>query len=109
MSLKCFYLKGAYFSAKKQKLIEQFEENKNLLSDRNSDIFENIGIFVNGFTIPTASELRVLMMQNGGEFHEYLNDRVTHIIASNLAQTKAAHMRNKVVVKPEWILDRYLR
>ena len=44
-------------------------------------------------------------MKNGGEFHEYLNDRVTHIIASNLAQTKAAHMRNKTVVKPEWILD----
>jgi hypothetical protein len=46
------------------------------------------------------------MMKHGGEFHEYLNDRVTHIIVSNLAKTKAAHMRNKVVVKPEWILDR---
>ncbi len=77
-----------------------------MIKDGNSNLFANIGIFVNGFTIPTASELRVLMMKHGGEFHEYLNDRVTHIIVSNLAKTKAAHMKNKVVVKPEWILDR---
>ncbi len=60
---------------------------------------------MNGFTNPTAAELRILMIKHGGEFHEYTNDRVTHIIASNLAATKANHMRNKLVVKPEWIID----
>ena len=62
---------------------------------------------IKGFTNPTAAELRILMIKHGGEFHEYLNDRVTHIIATNLAHTKVSFMRNKKVVKPEWITDRY--
>ena len=43
-------------------------------------------------------------MKHGGEYHEYTNSRVTHIIASNLAPSKAALLRNKTVVKPEWYL-----
>lgn len=66
----------------------------------------NVFCIIKGFTLPTAAELRVLMLRYGGEFHEYTNDRVTHLIASNLAHTKASHLRNKLVVKPEWITDR---
>lgn len=99
-----------YFNAKKQKLIDQFEENRALFGSNNEDtinktLFEGIGIYVNGFTIPTASELKVLMIKHGGEFHEYENSKTTHIIASQLAASKVAHVRNKLVVKPEWIVD----
>ena len=47
-------IQGTYFNAKKQKLIEQFEENKGLLKENedeepiNKTLFNNIGIYVNG-------------------------------------------------------------
>lgn len=45
------------------------------------------------------------MLKHGGEFFDYTNDRVTHIIASQLAASKAAALKNKLVVKPEWIVE----
>ncbi len=45
------------------------------------------------------------MIKYGGSYHEYMNDKVTHIIASNLAHSKALILKNKLVTKPEWILD----
>ena len=59
---------------------------------------------MNGYTNPTSIELRTLMIKHGGSYHEYMNERVTHIIASNLAHSKALILKNKLVVKPEWIL-----
>ena len=86
----------------------QLEENKEAISDIDESIrylFKNVGIFVNGYTNPTSIELRALMLRHGGSYHEYMNDKVSHIIASNLAHSKALHLKNKLVIKPEWILD----
>lgn len=52
---------GGYMAAKQAKLEEQFknEANKEI---KTSNIFKGIAIFVNGYTNPTADELRHLMM-----------------------------------------------
>jgi hypothetical protein len=100
---------STYFAIKKQKLQLQLDENKEALTSDVDEslrsLFKNIGIFVNGFTNPTSIELRSLMLKHGGSYHEYMNEKVTHIIASNLAHSKALILKNKKVTKPEWILD----
>lgn len=68
-------------------------------------LFKNIGIFVNGYTNPTAIELKALMIRHGGFYFEYMNEKVTYIVASMLAHSKALALRNRNVIKPEWILD----
>ncbi|CAK9819394.1 DNA repair protein Rev1 [Anthophora quadrimaculata] len=100
---------GGYMAAKQAKLEEQFlnEANNEVKS---SNIFQGIAIFVNGYTDPTADELRRLMMVHGGIYHNYMRPRVTtHIIASNLPYSKIVMYRksqNPVpICKPEWITD----
>ena len=55
--------------------MEKSEENK----DRDG-IFRGIAIFVNGYTDPTADELKRIMMVNGGIYHHYKSSKTTHII-----------------------------
>ena len=43
-------------------------------------IFRGIAIFVNGYTDPTADELKRIMMVNGGIYHHYKSSKTTHII-----------------------------
>ena len=70
-----------------------------------------VSIFVNGFTRPTAAELKELMGRYGGRYENYLHrGAVTHIICSNLPQSKLEQWSKwreaaPVVVKPEWIVD----
>ena len=107
---------ASYFNAKKQKLEIQFQQNKQdnfYISNENQDsldtdrnLLNGIGIFVNGYTNPTAFELKSLMLKYGGSYYDYMNERVTHLIASNLAHSKAVAMRNKQIIKPEWIVER---
>ena len=96
-----------YFAVKKQKLQEQFNENEldEQLDHESRTLFKDVGIFVNGYTNPTAIELKSLMLKYGGYYYDYPNENITHIIASNLAHSKALAMRYKLVVKPEWILE----
>lgn len=97
----------SYFSAKKQKLLQQYNEEKSELVDENEskNLFRNIGIFVNGYTNPTAIELKALMIKHGGFYFEYMNERVNYIVASNLAHSKALALKNKTVIRPEWVVD----
>lgn len=97
----------SYFAAKKQKLQQQYDQEINSFEDlgETKNLFKNIGIFVNGYTNPTAIELKALMIKHGGFFFEYMNERVNYIIASNLAHSKALALKNKLVIKPEWIVD----
>jgi hypothetical protein len=96
---------------KKRKLDLQFDENKSEKVNKDEEtneiatLFQGIGILVNGYTKPTAFELKDIMMKYGGRLYNYPNDKVTHIIASNLAHSKRTAMKNKLVVKPEWIID----
>ncbi|RMZ95065.1 DNA repair REV1 [Brachionus plicatilis] len=97
----------SYFAAKKQKLQQQYNLEKNECEDfdETKSLFKNIGIFVNGYTNPTAIELKALMIKHGGLFFEYMNERVNYIVASNLAHSKALALKNRTVIKPEWIVE----
>ncbi|VVC24976.1 Hypothetical protein CINCED_3A018327 [Cinara cedri] len=98
---------GGYMEAKKTKLNNQFMEKA--ASDGNtvkSQIFKGISIFVNGYTLPSADELKQIMMENGGVYHHYHRpDITTHVIASNLPTAKLKLLKQYRIVKPEWISD----
>ncbi|KAJ8668696.1 hypothetical protein QAD02_010359 [Eretmocerus hayati] len=100
---------GGYMAAKKAKLQEQFQEAaRNEFSDPTS-IFNGIAIFVNGYTNPTADELKRLMMAHGGIYHHYLRHSTTHMIASNLPYSKIVAYKKAQnplpLCKPEWITE----
>lgn len=76
-------------NAKIAKLEEQFQEQAANESIKKSNIFAGISIFVNGYTKPSATELKVLMAEHGGVYHHYFStSRTKFIIASNLPDTK---------------------
>ncbi|XP_022119672.2 DNA repair protein Rev1 [Pieris rapae] len=92
---------GGYMQAKISKLEEQFS-SKASKENQVSDIFKGISIFVNGYTVPTADELKDLMAQHGGVYHTYQRHEDI-VIASNLPDTKVKNMSLANIVKPEWI------
>lgn len=101
--------RGGYMAAKVSKLDEQFklaaptEKHKEGTS---SSIFNGIAIYVNGYTDPSADELRRLMMLHGGQFHVYYSrTKTTHIIANNLPNSKIQELKGEKVVRPAWITD----
>uniref|UniRef100_A0A3P8YYF0 DNA repair protein REV1 n=1 Tax=Esox lucius TaxID=8010 RepID=A0A3P8YYF0_ESOLU len=101
--------RGGYMAAKVSKLEEQFkldapgEKQKGVSG---SSIFAGVAIHVNGYTDPSADELRRLMMMHGGQFHLYYSrSKTTHIIATNLPNSKIQELRDQKVVRPEWITE----
>ncbi|XP_076042778.1 rev1 DNA directed polymerase isoform X2 [Oratosquilla oratoria] len=98
---------GGYMAAKVAKLQDQFQkEAVSTGGEERVGIFKDIAIFVNGYTEPTAEELKRLMMANGGIFHHYYSrTSTTHIIASNLPDTKIKNMNLKRIVCPKWITE----
>ena len=75
-------------------------------TERASNIFSSVAIYVNGYTTPTAEELKRIMLANGGIFHHYLSSKTTHIIASNLCDAKIKKLKgDEKFVRPEWIVD----
>ncbi|XP_068467802.1 DNA repair protein REV1 isoform X4 [Phaseolus vulgaris] len=104
----------SYMTEKNRKLHNQFdaEASTSSLSDSASGkpIFSGVSIFVDGFTVPSSQELRSYMLKYGGRFENYFSrHRVTHIICSNLPDSKVKNLRafsaGLPVVKPTWILD----
>ncbi|XP_075238161.1 rev1 DNA directed polymerase [Lycorma delicatula] len=100
---------GGYMDAKKAKLTAQFA--KDAISavnyaDGENRIFNEVAIFVNGYTVPSADELKLLMIKYGGIYHHYYDSKkTTHVIASNLPNCKFKQLKTIKVVKPEWIVD----
>lgn len=97
-------------AAKQAKLEEQFLTEASKEFENTSNIFQGIAIFVNGYTDPTADELRRLMMVHGGVYHHYMRPQATtHIIASNLPYSKIILYRKSQhpipICKPQWIVD----
>lgn len=94
---------GGYMQAKIAKLEEQYclQAGKN---EKLSNIFNGVSIYVNGFTTPSAEELKELMSQHGGVYHTYQRSE-DFVIASNLPDTKVKNMSLARVIKPEWITD----
>ncbi|KAI5643328.1 impB/mucB/samB family domain-containing protein [Phthorimaea operculella] len=95
---------GGYMNAKKAKLEEQYSARAGNEVKKLSNIFCGVSIFVNGYTIPSADELKALMASHGGVYHTYQRTD-DFIIASNLPDTKVKKMSLAKVVKPEWITD----
>lgn len=92
--------------AKKRKLAQQFNDAEAGIVVK-SKIFENIHIFVNGYTDPPASVLRHLMIEHGGEYHVYPSASVTHMIVSNLPYSKKIQVKpGERYVSAKWITDR---
>ncbi|XP_027914406.1 DNA repair protein REV1 isoform X2 [Vigna unguiculata] len=102
---------ASYMTEKNRKLHNQFdaEASTSSLSGSTSGkpIFSGVSIFVDGFTIPSSQELRSYMLKYGGRFENYFSrHRVTHIICSNLPDSKVKNLSAGLpVVKPTWILD----
>ncbi|XP_041940094.1 DNA repair protein REV1 [Alosa sapidissima] len=101
--------RGGYMAAKVCKLEEQFQldaPREKQKEGGSSSIFSGVAIYVNGYTEPSADELRRLMMLHGGQFHVYYShSKTTHIIATNLPNSKISQLRSQKVVRPEWITD----
>ena len=93
-------------------------------SGTKSDIFRGVVIHVNGFTTPTAAELRQMMAevrcclrsilifsllrdsnlaptigQHGGRYETYPTSNVTHIILSNLPHAKIKQLKGCVDIR----------
>ncbi|CAL5358073.1 unnamed protein product [Camellia sinensis] len=105
---------GSYMAVKNQKLQEQFDAEASSSSNSGSTsgkpIFQGVSIFVDGFTVPPSQELRSYMLRHGGRLENYFSrHRVTHVICSNLPDSKIKNLRSfsggLPVVKPAWVLD----
>ncbi|XP_022735797.1 DNA repair protein REV1 isoform X3 [Durio zibethinus] len=104
---------GSYMIEKNRKLQNQFDAEASNSSQADSSkkpIFHGVSIFVDGFTVPSSQELRQYMLNYGGRFENYFSrHRVTHIICSNLPDSKIKNRRSfsggLPVVKPTWVLD----
>uniref|UniRef100_A0A3B1IKC7 DNA repair protein REV1 n=1 Tax=Astyanax mexicanus TaxID=7994 RepID=A0A3B1IKC7_ASTMX len=103
------WIQGGYMAAKVSKLQEQFQKDaprEKQNRGASSSIFSGVAIYVNGYTDPSADELRRLMMLHGGQFHLYYSrSQTTHIIATNLPNSKIKELKEEKVVRPEWITD----
>ena len=93
-----------YMRAKKRKLREQFSD---LDQTPASDIFSGVTIYVNGWTQPSADELKRLVHAHGGryEYNLYGDSGVTHTIATNLPHAKIRNLKDTYVCTPNWIVD----
>ena len=66
-----------YMKIKERKLLSQFHSSGNKLSN----IFKGVSIYMNGFTEPSADELKALIHDHGGMYcYHYSPSKVTHII-----------------------------
>ncbi|KAH7911901.1 hypothetical protein BJ138DRAFT_1125667 [Hygrophoropsis aurantiaca] len=100
---------GEYMRRKRAKLQIQ---NQNLdvaqpHSTNNSNIFQGLAIYINGFTRPSVQDLRQLIVKHGGVFQPYLDKKsiVTHIITCSLTAAKIREFKHMKVVRPEWLVE----
>ncbi|XP_041994081.1 DNA repair protein REV1-like isoform X1 [Salvia splendens] len=104
---------GSYMAVKNQKLQEQFAaaaSSSSCSGSSSGNIFSGVSIFVDGYTVPSSQELRGYMLKYGGRFENYFSrHRVTHIICSNLPDSKIKNLRSfsggLPIVKPAWLLE----
>ncbi|KAG2179478.1 hypothetical protein INT44_006324 [Umbelopsis vinacea] len=95
----------SYMERKKRKLKDQ-EQLILAASDEKSEIFKGLIIYVNGYTNPSHATLKKIITTHGGDFQHYLSkSKITHIVASNLTNSKIKEFSAYKVVLPEWIMD----
>ncbi|KHJ49100.1 BRCA1 protein [Trichuris suis] len=96
---------GEYMEWKKSKLSAQFQKEADAYKDTTA-IFKGISVYVNGYTEPSAAQLKRLILKHGGEYHIYRTSKTTHVIASNLAYAKVAKLKEKdKIMRPDWITE----
>ncbi|OQR94673.1 DNA repair protein REV1 [Achlya hypogyna] len=95
---------GQYMASKIRKLRGQNDGISSV--DR---LFAGIVVFVNGHTEPPKEELRRLVLLHGGQYEAYQTSRVTHMIATHLAESKLKELlrarKPLPVLHPKWIVD----
>ncbi|AOW06891.1 YALI0F09141p [Yarrowia lipolytica CLIB122] len=72
-------------------------------------LFKDCVVYVNGYTRPSANELRRMIVIHGGVYLTNLHlsgkTGVTHIVASNLTKKKKLEFQSYKVVTPDWVVD----
>uniref|UniRef100_A0A182JNL6 DNA repair protein REV1 n=1 Tax=Anopheles christyi TaxID=43041 RepID=A0A182JNL6_9DIPT len=96
---------GDYMDAKIAKLEDQFRYSTANVGEKQSDLFAGVSIFVNGYTNPSADELKRLMMLHGGVYHHYKRPNTTYTIASNLPDVKVRSITSEIIISPRWVVD----
>lgn len=75
---------GGYMQAKIRKLEDQFNQDVGTRSQM-SMIFQGVAILVDGWTDPSADELKMIMLKNGGKYHMYYSRLVESCSSSDLS------------------------
>lgn len=98
---------SSYMAVKRRKLQSQFEAMLGEGKASKSAIFDGVTIYVNGWTQPSAPELKEMIYEHGGryEYKLYSRSHVTHTIASNLPNSKILNLGQSIVCRPDWIVD----
>ncbi|KAJ6513132.1 hypothetical protein C8R45DRAFT_920854 [Mycena sanguinolenta] len=98
---------GQYMSRKRAKLQIQNSEINTTAAE--TQIFNGITVYVNGWTSPSVQEIRGLLVRNGGVFEPYLTKHSlvhrTHIVTCNLTEAKMQEFKKMKVVRPEWLTE----
>lgn len=94
---------GVYFRNKQIKLDTQAKQK----FTPQTNIFGNCVIYITGYTVPSAVELKRLIVENGGQVCAFLGGKsyASHIVASSLTSRKTELYANYKVVKPAWIIE----
>jgi DNA repair protein REV1 len=96
-----------YMQHKKSKLDTQFD--KNFSYQAASPIFHGLSFWVDGYTDPPFEQLKLMVGQHGGHVDNYLSGSITHIIATNLPDSKVKQIREMKrwvpIVYPNWIVE----
>ncbi|PPQ70407.1 hypothetical protein CVT26_013824 [Gymnopilus dilepis] len=98
---------GEYMRRKRAKLQIQNAAISQTGDGLKSQIFKGIAIYINGWTRPSVQELRRLIVEHGGIFQPYLDQKalVTHIVTCSLTPAKLREFKYMKVVRPEWIVE----
>jgi DNA repair protein REV1 len=93
---------GEYFRQKQRKLQQQYAAQVPV----ESALFAGVTIYVDGFTTPSANELKQLILAHGGSYTLYLTSAVTHVVCENLPHAKLVLLRpSDRIVRPAWMVQ----
>jgi DNA repair protein REV1 len=109
---KPFQNRGAYFEQKEANLEIRYDALYGAESkDESQLIFKGCVFYVDGFTTPSAEELKVLVGRHGGVYSQFFSlSRCTHVIATMLPDFKVKRILNhkrkrKPAVTAQWVVD----
>jgi len=100
---------GMYMTAKRVKVAEQLDLRFNENDFKCSSIFQNLVIWIDGYTRHTPIEkLQSLIFKHGGLAVNTEQSNTTHVVTENLPEIKQKQYKSSRTVKvvgPAWIVD----